>query len=76
MKLILKQCQVCGKTISADNGNIETEICNTCDEKRKLEASKKTLLLKNNTNRRKKKSKASRMCKDMEKLTKHVSYAD
>ena len=74
-KLILKQCQVCGKTISKDNGNIETEICNVCDERRKLESNKKALLLKNNENRKKKK-KSNRTCKDMEKLTNHVSYAD
>ena len=70
-RLILKQCQVCGKTISADNGNLETEICNVCEERRKLESNKKALLLKNNEKRKKKKSR--KIEANMEKLTNFVA---
>lgn len=70
MKLILKQCQVCGKTISKDNGNIETCICNICEERNKAESEKKALIAKGRTG---KKSKANKTCKDMEKLARFVS---
>ena len=73
MKLILKQCQVCGKTISKDNGNIETCICHVCEEKNKAEAEKKALIDNARSNKPKKKAKANRTCKDMEKLVKVAS---
>ena len=72
MKLILKQCQVCGKTISKDNGNIETCICNVCSESNKAEAEKKALFAKSREGRAKKSKQKTRV-KDMEKLADFVA---
>lgn len=72
MKLILKQCQVCSKTISKDNGNIETCICNVCEERNKAESEKKALIQKGKEGRAKK-SKPNKRCKGMEKLANFVA---